>query len=57
MRQTLPDDALDATGRAILNALQDGFPLVPQPFEEAGRARLALQAFHHLAGETGHDFR
>ena len=38
MRQTLPDDALDATDRAILNALQDGFPLVPQPFEEAGRA-------------------
>lgn len=37
MRQTLPDDALDATDRAILNALQDGFPLVPQPFEDAAR--------------------
>ncbi|HMQ39678.1 MAG TPA: Lrp/AsnC family transcriptional regulator [Paracoccus sp. (in: a-proteobacteria)] len=37
-RQVLPEDALDATDRAILNALQDGFPLVPEPFEEAGRA-------------------
>lgn len=37
MRQTLPEDALDATDRAILNALQDGFPLVPEPFEEAAR--------------------
>lgn len=37
MRQTLPEDALDATDRAILNALQEGFPLVPEPFEEAAR--------------------
>jgi DNA-binding Lrp family transcriptional regulator len=35
-RTTLPDDALDATDRAILNALQEGFPLVPRPFEQAG---------------------
>lgn len=39
MRRTpLPADALDATDRAILNALQDGFPLVPHPFAEAGAA-------------------
>ena len=38
LRQTLPEDALDATDRAILNALQDGFPLTPQPFEDAGAA-------------------
>lgn len=36
MRRTpLPPDALDATDRAILNALQDGFPLVPRPFAAA----------------------
>ena len=39
MRRTaLPPDALDATDRAILNALQDGFPLAPHPFAEAGKA-------------------
>lgn len=39
MRRTpLPDDALDATDRAILNSLQDGFPLAPAPFDEAGAA-------------------
>lgn len=30
--------ALDATDRAILNALQEGFPLCPRPFADAGRA-------------------
>lgn len=39
MRRTpLPDDALDATDRRILNALQDGFPLSPRPFADAGAA-------------------
>lgn len=37
-RAALAPDALDATDRAILNALQDGFPLTHRPFEEAGRA-------------------
>lgn len=37
-RQTLPEGALDATDRAILNALQEGFPLSPAPFDEAGAA-------------------
>ncbi|MBC7141723.1 MAG: Lrp/AsnC family transcriptional regulator [Rhodobacteraceae bacterium] len=37
-RAALPPDALDATDRAILNALQDGFPLAPHPFAEAGKA-------------------
>lgn len=36
IRQVLPDGALDATDRAILNALQEGFPLSPRPFDEAG---------------------
>lgn len=34
-RTSLPPDALDATDRAILNALQDGFPISPRPFAEA----------------------
>lgn len=34
--RTMP--ALDATDRAIINALQAGFPLSPRPFAEAGRA-------------------
>ena len=38
-RDPLPDDALDATDRLILNALQDGFPISPRPFAEAGAAR------------------
>ncbi|MGB8812270.1 MAG: AsnC family transcriptional regulator [Paracoccaceae bacterium] len=39
MRRTpLPQDALDATDRAILNALQVGFPLSSHPFAEAGAA-------------------
>lgn len=29
--------ALDATDRAIVNALQGGFPLTPRPFAEAAR--------------------
>ena len=36
MRRTpLPPEALDATDRAILNALQDGFPISPRPFAGA----------------------
>ena len=39
MRRAAPaPEALDATDRAILNALQEGFPLSHRPFEEAGRA-------------------
>jgi len=35
MRRTpLPPEALDATDRALLNALQRGFPLAPRPFAE-----------------------
>ena len=37
-RTVLPHDALDATDRAILNALQDGFPLTPRPYDDAGAA-------------------
>ena len=37
-RTTLPPDALDATDRAILNTLQDGFPIASHPFAEAGKA-------------------
>jgi DNA-binding Lrp family transcriptional regulator len=36
-REVLPPEALDATDRAILNALQEGFPLTPHPFADAGR--------------------
>ena len=39
MRRTpLGADELDATDRAILNALQSGCPLSPRPFAEAGAA-------------------
>ena len=39
MRRTrLPDGSLDATDRAILNALQVGFPLTPRPFADAGES-------------------
>ena len=37
-RQALPVDALDDADRAVLNALQEGFPLVSRPFAEAGKA-------------------
>lgn len=37
-RAVLPPEALDATDRAILNALQDGFPLEPRPYDAAGAA-------------------
>lgn len=37
-RAPLPDDALDATDRLILNTLQDGFPITPRPFADAGKA-------------------
>ncbi|MDI3337610.1 AsnC family transcriptional regulator [Defluviimonas aestuarii] len=36
-REVLPPEALDATDRAILNALQEGFPLTPHPFADAGK--------------------
>lgn len=35
-RKALPPDALDATDRAIINALQEGFPLSPRPYDDAG---------------------
>lgn len=38
LRSVLPSDALDATDRAILNALQEGFPLTPRPYDDAGAA-------------------
>lgn len=39
MRRTpLAPHELDATDRAILNALQSGFPLSPRPFAAAGAA-------------------
>lgn len=34
-RAALPPEALDATDRAILNALQDGFPIAHDPFTKA----------------------
>ncbi|MDP2740730.1 MAG: AsnC family transcriptional regulator [Pseudorhodobacter sp.] len=37
-RTVLPEEALDATDRRILNALQDGFPISPRPYAEAGAA-------------------
>lgn len=37
-RQTLSPDALDAIDRQILNTLQEGFPLTPRPFDDAGAA-------------------
>ena len=37
-RAPLPPEALDATDRAILNALQEGFPISEHPFAEAGAA-------------------
>ncbi|MBR9852393.1 MAG: Lrp/AsnC family transcriptional regulator [Rhodobacteraceae bacterium] len=33
-RKPLPEDALDKTDRAIINTLQEGFPLSPRPFAE-----------------------
>ncbi|MFN3937442.1 MAG: Lrp/AsnC family transcriptional regulator [Gemmobacter sp.] len=37
-RGPLPPEALDPTDRAILNALQAGFPICPDPFGHAGAA-------------------
>ena len=37
-RAPLPEGALDATDRRVLNALQDGFPLSPRPYAEAAAA-------------------
>ena len=57
MRRTaLSADALDATDRAILNALQDGFPLQPHPFAEAGAAlgldeTTLIERLQHLRDE------
>ena len=39
-RTILPPEALDSTDRAILNALQDGFPITPRPYDDAGAALL-----------------
>ncbi|MFV0359839.1 Lrp/AsnC family transcriptional regulator [Tropicimonas sp.] len=39
MRRTpLPADALDPADRALLNLLQEGFPLAPHPFTTVGNA-------------------
>lgn len=35
-RKPLPPDALDQIDRALLNRLQEGFPLCPRPFAEVG---------------------
>lgn len=35
-RQPLPPASLDATDRALLNRLQDGIPVVPQPYAAVG---------------------
>ncbi|MDO5705356.1 MAG: AsnC family transcriptional regulator [Paracoccus sp. (in: a-proteobacteria)] len=37
IRHTLPPDALDDTDRAIINQLQDGFPITEHPFAEAAQ--------------------
>ena len=37
-RIVLHPKALDATDRAVLNALQDGFPLTARPYDDAGAA-------------------
>ena len=37
-RSPLPATALDQTDRAILNALQEGFPITARPFADAGKA-------------------
>ena len=38
MRAPLPPGALDAADRAIVNALQEGFPLDPRPYAKAAAA-------------------
>lgn len=35
LRTVLPGNALDVTDREIINALQDGFPLSPRPYDDA----------------------
>ena len=37
-RDPLPPDTLDATDRAVLNALQDGLPVTAHPFADAASA-------------------
>lgn len=37
-RDPLPPDTLDATDRAVLNALQDGLPVTAHPFADAANA-------------------
>ena len=59
-RTVLPPDALDATDRAILNALQDGFPLTPRPYDDAGAALGLAAAWavdRLLPGTTDHSQR
>jgi DNA-binding Lrp family transcriptional regulator len=49
MRRTpLSPDELDATDRAILNALQEGFPIAPDPFSAAA-APLGLEGAELIA--------
>lgn len=48
IRSVLPPQALDATDRRILNALQDGFPLTPRPYDDAGAA-LGISGDHLIA--------
>jgi DNA-binding Lrp family transcriptional regulator len=40
-REPLPKDALDRADRALINRLQDGFPVTPTPFADVG-AELGL---------------
>lgn len=37
-RHVLPEGTLDAMDRIILNTLQEGFPLTPRPYDDAGEA-------------------
>ena len=37
-RTVLPPEVLDPIDRAILNALQEGFPITPRPYDDAGAA-------------------
>ncbi len=53
-RKPLPADALTATDRALLNTLQDGFPLDDQPFATVG-AELGLSEAQVI--ETLHRLR
>jgi len=50
-RAPLPADALDATDRALLNALQRGFPLASRPFAEVA-ARFGIAEAEVIARIT-----